>query len=456
MSDSVTARRLWPCFDELTCMTASPCAPDAERIHTELSELATLVDSEAGGWTRLAMTEPDRAARHWVKDRMLALGMEVHIDPAGNVIGVLPGIVGGRSIMTGSHTDTVPSGGRFDGIVGVVGALEAVRCLQEAGIRLRHDVVVVDFFNEEPNRFGLSCVGSRAMTGSFDSAVLEIQDEEGMSFAQALEAAGFDVAAMARSGGGGSQPGHGPGMSSSPWTQGRWSWDTVDAFIELHIEQGPHLEDLAAQIGVVSQITGISRFRALFSGQRDHAGTTGMDARADAGCAAAGTVLAVERIARGGLQEAKGTTGGVSFTPAAVNVITEAADMRGEFRSPDGGWLREAEEALAADAAREAAARGVTVELEWFPTQQPQLMDPSVAGVCRDVVDGLGFSRAELFSGAEHDAAIISHRVPTAMLFVPSHQGRSHCPEEWTDLADVVAGVEALTHSLAHVDRRGG
>lgn len=415
-------------------LTVAPVS-QPERVRAELEEVAGLVDPDLPGWTRSAMTDPDLEARHWVKSRMEALGLNPHIDAAGNVIGIWPGRVGGRQLMTGSHTDTVPSGGRFDGMVGVVGALEAVRAMQEADITLDHDLIVVDFFNEEPNRFGISCVGSRALTGVLDASVLENLDEENVRFADSLAGAQVDAAQILGAG---------------------WDWEKVDAFVELHIEQGPLLESLGTQIGLVETITGISRFRALFTGQRDHAGTAGMDIRRDAGCAAAGTVLAVERIAQQGAQTvdgAKGTVGGVSFTPAAVNVVTEAAEMRGEFRSPRGSWLQVAEEQLTSAASQEAAARGASVTMDWLPTQLPRPMDTSVLRTCAEAVDELGLSRATLFSGAEHDAALIAQKVPAAMLFIPSAGGRSHCPEEWTDLDDIMPGVTALTETLRRLDR---
>lgn len=411
--------------------------PYLDRVESELKELADMVDADQPGWTRQAMTETDLAGRQWALKRMREVGLDAHIDEAGNVIGVLKGRRGGRQLMTGSHTDTVEAGGRFDGMIGVVGALEAVRLLKETGQQLDHDLVVVDFFNEEPNRFGLSCVGSRAMTGTLNPQAFGVTDETGTSFAQSLQIAGIEAEAMHRS---------------------RWDFSRTDAFVELHIEQGPRLEEMGTEIGMVTSITGVSRFRALFTGRRDHAGTTGMEARVDAGCAAAGTVLAVERIAEQGNSElpgSKGTSGGVRFTPEAINVVTELAEIRGEFRSPQGSWLREAEEQLSSAAAQEAARRGVDVEVAWLPTQDPRPMNDQVVAHCRDAVDQLGLSRAELFSGAEHDAAVIADHVPTAMLFVPSHKGRSHCPEEWTDLGDIQKGIAALTESLIRLDRGG-
>lgn len=177
-----------------------------------------------------------------------------------------------------------------------------------------------------------------------------------------------------------------------------------------------------------------------------------MGRRHDAGCAAAGTVLAVERIASS-TTDARGTAGGIRFTPEAVNVVNAQAEFRGEFRSPDDEWLRSAEDSLTSAAAREAAERGVTVDLEWHPTQLTQAMDSKLIQLCANAVDTIGFSRATLFSGAEHDAAIIARFVPTAMLFIPSVDGRSHCPEEFTEISDVVRGVHALAQSIVLADK---
>lgn len=405
---------------------------ETDRVRGELEALAALVEPDLPGWTRTALGPVDRQARELVRRWMRDAGLETHVDGAGNIFGRLRGTGSGRTLMVGSHTDTVVGGGRFDGIVGVVGALEAVRALREAGVRLEHDLVVVDFFHEEPNEFGLSCVGSRAMVGELGRTHLELRDEQGRTLADALAAVDVDPSALLAV---------------------RHDFTGVEAFVELHIEQGPYLEEHGSQIGLVESITGISRFRALFSGQADHAGTAPMDRRRDAGCAAAGTVLAVERIAGEGMQS-RGTSGQLTFTPAAVNVVTERAEFRGEFRGPEAEWLRSAQEALTSAAQDEGARRGVDVEVEWLPLQEPMPMSRGVLSVLGEVVDGLGLSSIRLFSGAEHDAALMARVVPTGMLFVPSRDGRSHCPEEWTDLPDIAAGVTALTHSLVALDRR--
>ncbi|WP_460854612.1 M20 family metallo-hydrolase [Nocardiopsis coralliicola] len=410
---------------------ATPPAPSRERLDAELGELSAITDDALPGWSRIALTEADRAGRQWALDAMRAAGLDASIDPAGNVVGVLEGRdPSAGAIVTGSHTDTVPGGGRFDGTVGFIGALEAVRALRESGRRLHHDLIVVDFFSEEPNAFGLSCVGSRALTGQLTGGHLALTDEHGTRFGDALAAAGMDPSAMAAH---------------------RLAPSRVRAFVELHIEQGPVLEQQDVQIGLVSTITGIARFRALFGGRRDHAGTMPMADRRDAGCAAAGTVLAVERIASGA-GHGRGTVGAVTFTPEAVNVVTERAEVHGELRSPERDWLEQARTALAHAAGTEADQRGVTLDFEWLPSKEPAAMASGVLRASTGAVEELGYRHSRMYSGAEHDAAIMSALCPTGMIFVPSHQGRSHCPEEWTDSTDIYAGVHTLLATLLRLD----
>lgn len=215
-----------------------------ERMDEGISSLSTIIDSDQLGWSRVALTEFDVAGRNWALKQMRELGLNPYIDSAGNVLGILPGRIGGRSLMIGSHTDTVPGGGRFDGNVGVLGSFEVVRQLREAEITLDHDLIVAVFFSEEPNSYGISCIGSRALTGTLTVEHLKAQDEAGGRFGNALQFAGIDATQI---------------------FDARLDWSTIDAFLELHIEQGPVLEELGSQVGLVQNITGISRFRALSS-----------------------------------------------------------------------------------------------------------------------------------------------------------------------------------------------
>lgn len=408
-------------------------APVGERFASELAELSTLVDSDRPGWTRRAMSEFDIAGRDYARSLVRQAGLETRIDGAGNVIGVLPGRVGGRQIMLGSHTDTVDAGGRYDGITGVLGAIEAVRLLRENDITLDHDLVVVVFFNEEPNDFGLFCMGSRAMTGNADAAMLAITDPQGRSVADSLPRSGIDP---------------------HEFLQARYDFSPVTAFLELHIEQGPELERMDRQIGVVETITGIHHFRALFTGRQDHAGTTPMDVRADAGCAAAGTVLAVEAIAASG-ENTRGTSGQITFTPEATNVVSRLAAVEGELRGPSGSWLHEAQQRLTEAAEAEGSKRGVHVEMEWTTADEPVPMHEPITKLIATAADELGFTRATMFSGAGHDAGVIASQTNVGMIFVPSHDGRSHCPEEFTELSDILPGISVLLETVLRIDKAG-
>lgn len=412
----------------------STITPVGERFHAELTELSTLTDSDRPGWTRRALSEFDIAGRDFARTLMKRAGLETRIDGAGNVIGVLRGRLGGREIMLGSHTDTVDGGGRFDGITGVLGAIEVVRLLQESDVRLDHDLVVVVFFNEEPNDFGFFCVGSRAMTGLVDRTTLAAVDTTGRSLAQALPDSG---------------------INPESFLDAAYDFSKVTAFLELHIEQGPELERIGKQIGVVETITGINHFKALFTGRQDHAGTTPMDVRADAGCAAAGTVLAVEAIAESGTNT-RGTSGQIQFTPEAVNVVSATASLEGEFRGPDGSWLNEAQRRLTSAAAEQSEKRGVHVEMEWTTDDAPVPLHEPITSTIAEAADDLGLSRATMFSGAGHDAGIIAAKTQVGMIFVPSVDGRSHCPEEFTDLGDIVPGISVLLETVLRVDGRFG
>lgn len=408
--------------------------PVAERISDDLQALAAITDTSLPGWTRTAFSELDPVGRDWAAGRMREVGLEVRIDEAGNVIGRLPGRhpeLG--AIATGSHTDTVEGGGRFDGNVGVVGALETVRLLRENDIRLDHDLLVIVFFNEEPNPWGTSCLGSRALTGALPKAYFDRLDQGGEALGEALRRTGIDPASMLGAG--------------SLFERARLS-----SFIELHVEQGPVLERTGTQIGLVTSITGVSRFEALFRGRQDHAGTTSMVDRRDAGCTAAGVVLAVERIAEGH-ETGRGTTGQVTFTPDAVNVVSEEAVITGEFRSPDDEWLVYAQEQLQRAAAQEGERRGVDVSIDWMPAQASVPMASPLLEVLESTAARLDLTAAKLYSGAEHDAALMARLAPTTMVFVPSAGGRSHCPDEWTDLADIAAGTGVLAHAIVEIDR---
>lgn len=404
-------------------------APDLERLTADVEALARFRDERAPGWTRRVFSEEYRAAKEWLAGRMEDAGLEVEVDAAVNLIGTRPGgeRLGG-ALVTGSHTDTVHGGGRFDGIIGVLGAIESARCLRDAGTRLRHDLRVVDFTGEEPNDYGLSCVGSRAIAGQLEPAHLGLC-ADGSTLGEALRRLGGDPDAVAAA---------------------AWAPQDVAAFVELHIEQGPVLERREVPVGVVTGIAGIHRVVLTFEGRPDHAGTTPMDARRDALCAAAEAIVALERAAaeNGGVA----TTGRIAVQPGASNVVPGWARIWTEFRSVDPAWLTAFQRVIDERATAAASPRGVTVQVEAASSEHPVPADPRVTTAITAALDRLDLPRLELPSGAGHDAVFMAALGPVGMIFVPSRDGRSHAPEEWTDPDQVALGVHALTQTLLELD----
>lgn len=406
-----------------------------ERFTANWERLAEFRAVDVAGWTRVAYSDADTASRHFVADLMRSAGMSVRIDSVGNVIGELIGADASRGVLaTGSHTDTVAGGGRFDGIVGVLGAVEAVVALREAGVRLQHTLRVVDFASEETNPQGLSCVGSRAVSGSLTAEMLDLVDVDGVTLHKRIAAAGWGEGI--------------PDLDAVRWPRGE-----VSAFVELHVEQGPMLEQRGASIGIVTGIAGIERFVARIAGRVDHAGTMPMDQRRDAACGAASTVLAVQQIAAAG-SGAVGTCGEITVTPDAFNVVADRATVSGEFRSPDDDWLASAR----ADLARHIEAADnqflLRTDLQWLPGEPVVHMADTVAGHLRDAAAATGHQAIRVFSGAGHDTMQLALLCPTGMIFIPSTGGRSHCPEENTPLPDITAGVEVLAHAIVELDTR--
>ncbi len=410
--------------------------PDTAWLSESIEALAEFRDSTLPGWSRVVLTDPYRASRDFVARAMADAGLAVHVDGAGNTIGRLAGTASDlgldlKPLVTGSHTDTVRGGGRFDGIVGVLGAIAAVRALREAGVRLRRDLVVVDFLGEEPNDFGIACVGSRAIAGVLTPEHLDRRDPDGLRLGDAL--ANYGVTPE--------------GALGAGWRPGEFH-----AYVELHVEQGPLMERSGHQIGVVTAIAGIDRFLARFDGRADHAGATPMDHRHDALLAAAEAVLTVERIGCGAPVHGVATTGRVEAFPGSMNVVPEEARVWGELRSTDADWLGTAKRDLADQVARAASERGVTSVVEWLTTQDPVPSTPAVRDHIARAADSLGLTWTSVPSGAGHDAAHMAHLGPMGMIFVRSVGGRSHCPEEWTDADDIELGVRTLIATLQRLD----
>ncbi|SDK72846.1 N-carbamoyl-L-amino-acid hydrolase [Franzmannia pantelleriensis] len=407
---------------------------DAERLWEQLEELAQITDP-AAPWTRRAFTERYLEGRTWLRHKLHEAGMSTRLDEAGNLIGTLPGSEPSLApLATGSHIDTVPSGGRYDGILGVLAGLEAVRSLQEAGIRLRHSLEVIDFLSEEPSEYGVSCIGSRGMVGKLSPAMLDFQEPGGERLFDAIRRMGGVPEAL-------SEPLRKPGA--------------LAAFIELHIEQGRVLESQRVPIGVVSDIVGIHRYDIVVSGQADHAGTTPMDLRRDALAEASGLIKTIQQAAR---RQAEGnaylvaTVGRLTVSPNASNAIPERVEMVLEVRSNDAALLEGFFPPLLESAQRQSAETGVSIEAtplsEGLPTQCANDVQAQITAAA----DSLGLEHMAMPSGAGHDAVYMASLAPTGMLFVPCLDGRSHCPEESITPQQAADGCRVLTETLRRLD----
>ena len=398
-------------------------------IEADLDALAQITDPERP-WTRRAFSPRFDEGRDYLRRRFLSEGLNVSTDAGGNLIGRREGAEPqAGTIMLGSHSDTVPDGGRFDGVAGVVVALEVARILSRRGVALRHNLAVVDFLAEEVSIFGVSCIGSRAMAGVLPQDWLRrISD-------------GRDLATAIRDVGGK------PESLEAPLA------DDLKAFLELHIEQGPVLEREKIALGVVTTIVGINRVEIEVKGRPDHAGTTPMGLRADALVAAARIVSEIERFATelsGGPGHFTATVGEFEISPNAANVVPGRVRMlvdiraeRAEDKEAFVSWLT----GLDADGEN-------TIEARLISANPGVQMDDGLQEMLAKAADGLDTPYRKMVSGAGHDAAFMARLCPSAMLFVPCRDGRSHCPEEWADAADLALAAEVLANTIMELDRK--
>ena len=393
------------------------------------------ISDPAQPWTRRSFSELFQRGRDWLRGAFAAAGLAVRIDAAGNLIGRRQGKGGfGKCLMVGSHSDTVPGGGRFDGIAGVIAGLELAATLQERGERLQHDLEIVDFLAEEPSEYGVSCVGSRAMAGQLSPAMLQSTNFRG----ETLEAA------LRRVGG-------------NPNRLGEAARRDVAAFFELHIEQGSVLESCGLDVGIVTAIVGITRVAVTFTGEAAHAGATPMHSRQDALLAASEFILALHaqaaQFARYGRGYFVATAGKATITPNAANVIPGEVALLLDLRSDARPLMDEFLAAIQPIATAAAGQHGVALtRFECVSDTDPAYCDPAVMACLRQSAAALGCNSMEITSGAGHDCAFLSRVAPGGMLFVPSQGGKSHCPEEWTDPAQMIIGVATLYEAVRRFD----
>jgi beta-ureidopropionase / N-carbamoyl-L-amino-acid hydrolase len=407
---------------------------DRDRLFENIMALATITDPDRP-YTRRSFSERFMRGREWLRDQFESAGMEVRLDAGANLIARLAGSdPEAAAIMLGSHSDTVPSGGRFDGIAGILAALEAVRGLQTTGYKSRHPIEIVDFLAEEPSEYGLSCVGSRAMSGALEPAMLAYVDAKGETLSDAIARIGGDPARIA--------------------TARRAD---IAGFFELHIEQGIVLENSKIELGLVTSIVGIARVEIVLEGSADHAGTTPMHLRRDASIAAAELLLVVAQRAQSfaarGDNHFVATVGHLEISPNAINVVPGGArmivDVRSEKPGPMDEFIGLLDVESVAIASRNKAAR---VGFAVLSKTTSSLCDERLRGLLARGAATLGRSAMLMASGASHDAAFISRIAPSAMLFIPCRGGKSHSPKEWAEPEDLAKGAATLFEAIRLLD----
>lgn len=395
------------------------------RLLDRLEQLARIGALTEGGVSRLTFTDTDKSARDLLVKWMRELGLTVEIDQVGNIFGIRPGVERDASpVMFGSHIDTVTVAGMLDGCYGVLSALECVETLNKRGIQTKSPLVVAAFTNEEGVRYAPGMLGSAVYVGELSvSEALEITGFDGTCFGDELNRVGY---------GGTMQP-----SAIRPF-----------AYLELHIEQGPLLEIQRLPIGVVDAVVGITWLEVTVNGAANHAGTTPMDMRRDAGLSAAKVITQLRRIATtlGGHQRA--TCGMIQFQPNAINVIPSKAAFSVDLRNSDGEDLKRAEAMLLEYVKQVEAEDGVTIEVRALEHVLPVQFHPMVIEAVESAVKELGLNYQRMVSGAGHDAQLMAHKFPAAMIFVPSREGISHSPKEYTSPEDLERGANVLLNAV--------
>ncbi len=402
----------------------------ADRIGADIDALAAITEP-GRPWTRRAFTPMFLQGRSWLERAMQAAGAVTQIDASGNLVATIPGQrpeLG--TIMLGSHSDTVPDGGRFDGIAGVIAGLEVARAMRDQGVVLAHNLEIVDFLAEEVSIFGVSCVGSRGMSGTRPKEWLA-RESDGTTLEQAIGQVGGNLVR--------------PGQR-----------DDIRAFLELHIEQGPVLQDEQLDVGVVTAIAGITRIEIIVEGRADHAGTTPMGLRKDALTTASWIVLGVEELAKAlasGPEHFAATVGEFEMSPNAANVVPARVrmliDARAETRADMDRFLDELGKGVAAIAHK----TGVNISGPRIVSDNPPTpLDPGVLDLLDAACESAGARHRRMASGAGHDTAWMARITGAAMIFVPCKDGRSHSPDELATTDDIALGAAVLLDAVKALD----
>jgi ureidoglycolate amidohydrolase len=403
---------------------------DESRLISEIETLASISDAELPAVTRVVFSPADLKARVWLKSRCAEAGLAVREDAIGNTFVRWTGSdPAAPAVGTGSHIDAIPNAGKYDGVVGVLGGLEAIRALQQSGFHPRHSIELVVFTSEEPTRFGIGCLGSRLLSGTLTpAAARKLKDSEDAGLDEVRAQAGF----------------------SGELEAVRLSTGYYKAFVELHIEQGPLLERQKVPLGIVTGIAAPASLRVAIEGSGGHAGAVLMPHRRDALCAAAELVLAVENAARAsGAEDTVATVGICEVFPGAINSIPSRVRLSADIRDTDlerrDAVMREIESAGQGIARR----RQVSIRNELLNADEPATCAPVVVEALSDACRKRGLKPLPMVSRAYHDSLFMSRIAPTGMLFVPCRNGYSHRPDEYASPEDIARGTLILAETLA-------
>jgi ureidoglycolate amidohydrolase len=402
---------------------------DKKRVSDEIDALAVFSDAEPPAVTRLVFNAADMRARAWMKARCEEAGLAVRCDAIGNTFARWKGSDSAAVVGTGSHIDAIPNAGKYDGVVGVLGGLEAIRALQRTGFRPRRSIELLIFTSEEPTRFGIGCLGSRLLSGTLSAgSARKLADSNGPLLEDARKNAGF-----------------GGDLESV-----KLPANYYHAFVELHIEQGPVLEREGVPLGIVEKIAAPASLRVTIEGAGGHAGGVLMPERHDALCAAAELILALEQAARtSAAEDTVATVGICNVFPGAVNSIPArvslSVDVRDTSLDRRDRVLRALDETCKATAAK----RQVVIHQELLNADAPAESGPSVVAVLRRACEKHSFRFLPMVSRAYHDSLFISRIAPVAMLFIPCRNGYSHRPDEYASPEDIARGALVLAETLA-------
>jgi ureidoglycolate amidohydrolase len=405
---------------------------DCERLVAEIEELATISEAPAPAVTRIVFTPTDLKARAWLKQKCEDAGLAVRQDAIGNMFARWPGTEpSAPAVGTGSHIDAIPNAGKYDGVVGVLGGLEAIRSLQRSGYRPKHSIELLVFTSEEPTRFGIGCLGSRLLSGSMcPDAARELVDKDGLNVQEVRIRAGIQGR-----------------LEDVKLPDGFYR-----AFIELHIEQGPILEREKIPVGIVTSIAAPASWRLMIEGSGGHAGAVLMPDRRDALCAAAELILTIEREARATRSaDTVATVGICEVFPGAVNSIPSKVRLSLDLRDTNLHRRDMTLSAIHKAAEQIAANRHVSVQKELLNADAPAECAPVIREALAYACATHSLPSMPIVSRAYHDSLFMARFVPAGMVFIPCRSGYSHRPDEYASSEDIAAGVTVLAETLANL-----